>query len=115
MSMSKLKVLVLGASLRSESLNKRLAALAARLAERHDALVDQASMRDFEVPGYDGDLEAASGIPAGAQELQRRLLASDAFIIASPEYNFSMPGVLKNLIDWTSRFRPQPFDGKHGL
>jgi NAD(P)H-dependent FMN reductase len=60
-------------------------------------------------------VEKAQGIPAGAQELQRRLLASDAFILASPEYNASMPGTIKNLIDWTSRFRPQPFDGRHGL
>src|SRR5205085_4260862 len=57
----------------------------------------------------------AEGMPAGATELQRRLVAADAFIIASPEYNASMPGILKNLIDWTSRFRPQPFDGRQGL
>ena len=48
-------------------------------------------------------------------ELHKRLTRCDAFIIASPEFNASMPGVLKNLIDWTSRFRPQPFDGRHGL
>jgi NAD(P)H-dependent FMN reductase len=89
--------------------------LAARVIEQQGAQVDLASMHDFEVPGYDGDVESADGIPAGAQALQRRLLQSDAFIIASPEYNASMPGVLKNLIDWTSRFRPQPFDGKHCL
>ena len=111
----KLKVLVLGASLRAESLNCKLAAVAARVAERFDAAVDHASMRDFDVPLYDGDSEANEGIPDGAQELRRRLLASDAFIIASPEYNASMPGTIKNLIDWTSRFRPQPFDGRHGL
>ena len=63
----------------------------------------------------DADFEVAQGIPAGAEELHRRLAASDAFIIASPEYNGSMPGNLKNVIDWTSRFRPQPFDGRHGL
>src|SRR3954451_7468130 len=72
-------------------------------------------MRDFDVPLFDGDLEASRGIPAGAEELRRRLVESDAFIISSPEYNASMPGTIKNLIDWTSRFRPQPFDSRHGL
>ena len=112
---AKLKVLVFGASLRAESVNRKLAALAARIIGESGATVDLASMRDFGVPAYDGDLEASQGIPAGAQELRRRLTENDAFIVASPEYNGSMPGVLKNLIDWASRFRPQPFDGRHGL
>jgi len=111
----KVRVLVFGASLRADSLNQKLAALAARVAERAGATVDHASMQDFDVPSYDGDAEEVSGIPKGAEELRRRLVGSDAFIVASPEYNGSMPGVFKNLIDWTSRFRPQPFDGKHGL
>ena len=110
-----LKVLVFGASLRADSLNCKLAALAAHIAEQNGATVDHASMRDFDVPSYDGDAENAEGPPTGSKELRRRLLECDAFIIASPEYNGSMPGMLKNLIDWTSRFRPQPFDGKHGL
>lgn len=114
-SESELTVLVLGASLRADSLNRKLAALAARIAEQTGARVDHASMRDFDVPSYDGDVEKAQGIPKGAEELRRRLLASDAFIVSSPEYNGSMPGIFKNLIDWTSRYRPQPFDGKHGL
>src|SRR5687768_3586942 len=109
-----LKVLVFAASLRAESLNRKLAVLAARVGEQNGATVDVASMRDFDVSSYDGDVETSLGIPPGAKELQRRLLESDAFIISSPEYNASMPGVLKNLIDWTSRFRPQPFDGRHG-
>ncbi len=112
---TKLKVLVFAASLRAESLNRKLAALAARVSEEHGATVDLASMRDFDVPLYDGDTETASAIPQGAQELRDRLVASDAFIIASPEYNGSMPGTIKNLIDWTSRFRPQPFDARHAL
>jgi chromate reductase, NAD(P)H dehydrogenase (quinone) len=111
----KLRVLVFAASSRTESLNRKLAALAARAAEAYGATIDLASMREFDVPLYDGDLEVAQGIPAGAQELRRRLLESDAFIISSPEYNGSMPGTIKNLIDWASRFRPQPFDGRHGL
>ena len=110
----RLKVLVFAASLRAESLNRRLAAVAARIAAAAGATVDLASMRDFDVPLYDGDLEK-QGIPPGAQELHRRLTASDAFIVASPEYNFSMPGTIKNLIDWVSRIRPQPFDTRHGF
>jgi chromate reductase, NAD(P)H dehydrogenase (quinone) len=112
---TKLKVLVFAASLRADSLNRKLAALAARVAEQNGATVVHTSMRDFDVPSFDGDVENAKGMPAGARELRRRLLESDAFIVSSPEYNGSMPGTFKNLIDWTSRFRPQPFDGKHGL
>jgi len=110
-----LKVLVLSASLRRDSLNAKLATLAARVAEGFGATVDSATMADFDVPLYDGDAEAASGPPPGAHEFRRRLTESDAFVIASPEYNGSMPGTIKNLIDWTSRFRPQPFDGRHAL
>jgi chromate reductase, NAD(P)H dehydrogenase (quinone) len=111
----KLRVLVFGASLRADSLNRKLAALAARIAEQSGAAVDHASMRDFDVPPYDGDAEKAQSIPEGAERLRRRLVECDAFVVSSPEYNGSMPGMFKNLIDWTSRFRPQPFDGKHGL
>jgi chromate reductase, NAD(P)H dehydrogenase (quinone) len=110
-----LKVLVFAASLRAESLNQKLAGLAARIAEKSGATVALASMRDFDCPSYDGDLEKAQRIPTGAQALKRRLDEADAFIVSSPEYNGSMPGAFKNAIDWVSRFRPQPFDGKHGL
>jgi chromate reductase len=109
------KVFICSASLRQASLNRKLAALAARVAGAAGATVDLATMDEFEVPIYSGDLEAAHGIPDGAAAFHRRLIASDAFIVASPEYNGSMPGGFKNLIDWTSRFRPQPFDGRHGL
>lgn len=112
---SPVNVLVLAASLRADSLNRKLAALAVRVAERAGATVDLATMHDFDVPAYDGDAETGVGIPHGAKEFGRRLEASDAFILASPEYNASMPGVLKNLIDWTSRLRPQPFGERHGL
>lgn len=110
-----LNVLVFAASLRAESYNRKLAQMAVRAAEMFGATVDHADFREFDVPLYDGDVEKSVGIPAGAKELERRVLAADAFIIASPEYNFSVPGTLKNLIDWTSRLRPQPFDGKHAL
>ena len=115
MAMEDLRVLVFAASLREGSLNAQLAELAARAAELAGATVDRATMRDFDAPSYDGDDEAAGQIPEGAHELRRRIEANDAFIVASPEYNASMCGALKNVIDWTSRFRPQPFDGRHGL
>src|SRR4051812_31151237 len=86
----KLKVLVFAASLRAESQNRKLPAIAARVARQAGAWVAPADMRDFEVPLYDGDVEAAEGIPAGERELQRGLVASDAFIVSSPEYNASM-------------------------
>ena len=110
-----LKVLVFGASLREESLNRKLAALAARVAAESGAEIDHASMREFDVPSYDGDVDKEQGLPNGAEQFRRRISESDAFIVSSPEYNGSMPGMFKNLIDWTSRSRPQPFDGKHGL
>src|SRR5690606_9473290 len=53
--------------------------------------------------------------PPGAEELKRRLEAVDALIIASPEYNYSTPGALKNAIDWVSRYTPTPLRGKHLL
>jgi chromate reductase, NAD(P)H dehydrogenase (quinone) len=108
-------VLIFGASLRSGSLNHRLANLAAECARDKGATVDLAEMRDFECPAYDGDAETADGPPAPANALCQRIKAADAFLIASPEYNASMPGHLKNAIDWVSRFRPQPFNGKQGF
>ena len=107
-----LKVLAFGAALRASSLNATLAKLAGRIAAGTGAIVDVASMRDFDAASYDGDVEESAGIPAPVREFQRRVVASDALLIASPEYNGAIPGALKNLIDWASRFRPQPFDGK---
>ena len=114
-SESPLNVLVFAASMRVDSLNRKLADLAARVAQQTGANVVHVSMRDFDVPSSDGDAEGTEGIPKGASALRDRLAGCDAFIVSSPEYNGSMPGVFKNLIDWTSRFRPQPFDGKQGL
>ena len=109
------RILLFSASLRKESLNGKLAALAAAALQDQGATVDHARFSDFNCPSFDGDREQAEGIPEGSAEMQRRLLASDAFVIASPEYNGAMPGVLKNVIDWTSRFRPQPFHARHAL
>lgn len=108
-------MLVFAASLRRESLNERLATLVATVVEAQRGVVDRARMADFDCPSYDNDVERQSGIPPGAQRLRDRLAAADAFIIASPEYNASMPGCLKNVIDWVSRVRPQPFNGRQAM
>jgi len=106
--------LVFSASLRATSLNTRLARLAASMIERHGGMVDLASMADFDAPSYDQD-DQDDGFPPATEEFRRRIEGSDAFVIAAPEYNGSMPGVLKNAIDWVSRFRPQPFHARHAL
>jgi chromate reductase len=107
--------LVFAASLRTESLNARLAELAAHVIEENGGTVDRASMRDFDTPSYNADVQEREGFPAGAEVMLERLRDSDGFVIASPEYNGSMPGVLKNSVDWVSRFQPQPFNEHHGL
>jgi chromate reductase, NAD(P)H dehydrogenase (quinone) len=110
-----LRVLVFGAALRAGSTNARLASLVAGLMVKCGADVDLARMRDFPMPMYDGDAEDAEGLPQGALALRDRLEWCDAFVISSPEYNASVPGVLKNAIDWVSRIQPQPFKTKHAL
>jgi chromate reductase, NAD(P)H dehydrogenase (quinone) len=109
------RFLVFAGSLRKESLNDRLADLAARVVTDKGGFADRACISDFEAPHYDGDIEAETGVPVGVRSFADRLNASDGFIVASPEYNASMPGVVKNLIDWASRIRPQPFNGKQAL
>jgi NAD(P)H-dependent FMN reductase len=109
------RALVFGASLRKNSLNDRLAALAASTVEDKGWLVDRATFADFECPSYDADVEQGGHIADGAQRLRDCLVRADALIIASPEYNASMPGALKNVIDWCSRIKPQPFNGRQCL
>ena len=108
-------VLLMSGSLRRESLNRRLVELAAVAAARAGATTDLARIAEFDAPFYDGDRERESGIPDGAQRFCERVKQADAIVIASPEYNASIPGVLKNLIDWVSRVRPQPFNGRQAL
>ena len=110
-----LKFLVFSASLRNDSLNTKLAKLAALVIEKNGAKADFAYMSEFDCPSFNQDLETKDIHPDGAIEFRKRLLEADAFIIASPEYNGSMPGYLKNTIDWVSRFRPQPFNESHAL
>lgn len=114
-SRERLRLVVMTASGRSASLNARLAELAAATIEAEGGRADLVGIKDFDVPPYDGDIEAEAGIPEGAKRFREKLREANGFVIASPEYNASMPGVLKNLIDWMSRFKPQPFNEHQGL
>jgi chromate reductase len=101
--MSSPKVLVFAGSTRTASFNKKLARLAAEGARAAGAEVTLVDLREFAIPLYDGDLEDAEGLPEGAKRFKGLMRAHDGFIIASPEYNSSVSGALKNAIDWASR------------
>lgn len=110
-----MRLLAFAASLRRESLNRKLLRVAAEVARAAGAEMDVAEFAEFDMPLYNADAQAATGFPPGAQALAARVLAAEGMMIVSPEYNFSVPGTLKNAIDWVSRMRPVPFRGKHAL
>ena len=110
-----MRLLAFAASLRRGSWNRKLLDCAARVVRSRGAEVDIAEFAEFDVPLYNGDVEQGDGVPAGAQEFGRRISAADGLLLVSPEYNYSLPGTLKNLIDWLSRIRPVPLRGKHAV
>ena len=97
------KILVFGGSLRTDSYNKKLARVAAGYLGEAGADVTFIDLRDYPMPVYDGDLEAAQGLPEAAKKLKKLFIKNQGFLIVSPEYNSSVPGMLKNVIDWVSR------------
>jgi chromate reductase, NAD(P)H dehydrogenase (quinone) len=106
------KVLVIAGSLRTASLNRKLAKLAAEYLRGKGHEVDELDLRQVEMPIYDGDLESSSGLPEGAKAFRARIAAAQAIFLASPEYNNGVPGGMKNAIDWASRGADQPLKGK---
>lgn len=101
--MSALKILVIPGSLRSGSLNARLAAVIAHELAVSGAEVTRISLSDFPLPIFDGDLQAKSGVPKHAVNLKRMIGAHHGVLIVTPEYNSSVPALVKNTIDWISR------------
>jgi chromate reductase, NAD(P)H dehydrogenase (quinone) len=101
--MSALKILVIPGSLRSGSLNVRLAAVAAQEFALAGAEVTRISLADFPLPIYDGDLQTKSGVPKNAVNLKRMMSAHHGVLIVTPEYNSSVPPLVKNTIDWVTR------------
>ena len=101
--MSALKILVIPGSLRTGSHNARLAAAAAYEFAQAGAEVTKLSLGDFPLPIYDGDLQSKSGVPKHAVNLKRMIGAHHGVLIVTPEYNSSVPPLVKNTIDWVSR------------
>jgi NAD(P)H-dependent FMN reductase len=101
--MPALKILVIPGSLRTGSLNARLAAAAAHQFAQAGAEVTRISLADFPLPIYDGDLQSKSGVPKNAVNLKRMIAAHHGVLIVTPEYNASVPPLVKNSIDWVSR------------
>lgn len=97
------KVLVFAGSARRESLNKKLARVAAAAVRAEGAEARLIDLDDFPIPIYHGDLEAEQGMPPKALELRAIFMEHDALLIASPENNSSVTSLLKNTLDWLSR------------
>ena len=101
------KILVFAGSIRTGSFNEKLAALAASVLKAQGADVTHISLKDYEMPLYNGDLEAASSQPENAKKLAKLFDAQNGILIISPEYNASFTPLLKNTIDWISRVRDE--------
>ena len=99
------KILVFAGSIRTGSLNARLAARAVKELLQAGCEVTWISLADFSLPLYDGDLDAKSGPPDNALKLKRLMMAHQGVFIATPEHNASVPPLLKNTLDWISRVR----------
>lgn len=97
------KILAFAGSLRKDSYNKKLVKIAVNGARQAGADVTHIDICDYPLPLYDGDLEAEKGLPDKAIALKKLFWDHDGFLIASPEYNSSISGSLKNIIDWVSR------------
>jgi NAD(P)H-dependent FMN reductase len=97
------RILVIAGSTRTGALSKKLAGAAIRSVEQAGASATFVDLRDYPMPLYDGDLEAAGGLPEQAIRLRELMQQHDALLIATPEYNSSIPAVLKNALDWLSR------------
>jgi chromate reductase len=106
------RLLAFAASLRRGSLNRKLLHVAIDVARRQGADVDEHPFSEFEFPNYNADVEHSTGLPDAVVRLGRLIEASDGLLLASPEYNYSVPGTLKNTIDWISRIKPYPTRGR---
>ena len=110
-----MKLLIFAGSLRNDSCNKKFAREAMRFAKEAGAEAEFIDLKEYPMPLYDGDIEATTGIPETTTNLGKKIAAADGLIISTPEYNGSIPGILKNVVDWLSRDKPVSLEGKHVL
>ncbi|VVB70682.1 FMN-dependent NADH-azoreductase [uncultured archaeon] len=97
-----MSILVFAGSLRKDSLNKKLARIVAKEIKEKNFEVELIELNNFEMPIYDGDIEE-KGFPEKVMEFREKFEKAEGVFIITPEYNFSIPGGLKNIIDWLSR------------
>lgn len=111
-----MKILTFAGSLRKDSLNKKLCGVVSEIVKKNNyADIEFVDLQPLNIPVYDGDIESSTGIPAGVLELGKKITEANALIICTPEYNGSIPGILKNTIDWLSREKPVSLTGKPAL
>ena len=99
------RILVVAGSIRSGAFSASTADAAMQELARQGADVTRVSLADYPLPIMDQDLERENGVPQNAVRLARQIAAHDGLLIASPEYNASIPPLLKNALDWVSRVR----------
>jgi NAD(P)H-dependent FMN reductase len=97
------RIVAFAGSARRASFNKLLIEIAAAGAEAAGVACTRVDLRDYPLPLYDADLEAAEGLPANAARLRELFVSHQGLLIASPEYNSSISPLLKNVIDWATR------------
>jgi chromate reductase len=104
--MAEPRILAFAGGLRRDSYNKKLVKVAADAARRTGGEVTLIDLKDYPLPIYDGDIEAATGIPENGLKLKKLFIEHDGLLWSCPEYNSSITAVLKNVIDWVSRAPP---------
>lgn len=108
------KLLTLAASFRPTSLNRKLLTVASNLAEEAGATLNPFDYAHADIPLYREE-HVGDALPNGVKLFADALLATDGLLLASPEYNWSIPGTLKNLIDWLSVDPRKPLKNRHAL
>lgn len=109
--MQQLKALAISGSLRQDSYNRKALQVAKKIASDLGAEVQELDLKELNLPIYDKDIQD-QGMPESVRKLKKEIENSDILIIASPEYNYSVSGALKNALDWASRGDKNSFNGK---